>query len=80
LPLPESPWIKQCSSNVPSQTREFADAIAKSGPAVMTLPGVIASPGGLPIVSEGKIIGGIYVSGATGDLDEQCAMAGLTGM
>ena len=27
-------------------TRAFADAIAKAGPAVMTLPGVIASPGG----------------------------------
>jgi glc operon protein GlcG len=58
-------------------TREFAEAIAKSGPAVMTLPGVIASPGGLPIFSGGKVIGGIGVSGVTGDQDEQCAKAGL---
>ena len=34
-------------------TREFAEAIAQNGPAVMTLPGVIASPGGLPIMSDG---------------------------
>lgn len=61
-------------------TREFADSIARSGPAVMTLPGVIASPGGLPILSGGKIIGGIGVSGVTGDQDEQCAKAGLAGM
>ena len=27
-------------------TRAFVDAIAKTGPAVMTLPGVVASPGG----------------------------------
>lgn len=60
-------------------TREFFDTIKKSGPAVMTLPGVIASPGGLPIVSDGKIIGGIGVSGVTGDQDEQCAKAGLVG-
>lgn len=58
-------------------TREFAEAIAKNGPAVMTLPGVIASPGGLPILSDGKVIGGIGVSGMTGDQDEQCAKAGL---
>ena len=61
-------------------TREFASIIAKDGPAVMTLPGVIASPGGLPIMREGKIIGGIGVSGVTGNQDEQCAKAGLAGM
>lgn len=58
-------------------TREFAEAIAKNGPAVMTLPGVIASPGGLPVMSDGKVIGGLGVSGMTGDQDEQCAKAGL---
>jgi glc operon protein GlcG len=58
-------------------TRGFAEAIAKSGPAVMTLPGVVASPGGLPILQDGKVIGGLGVSGVTGDQDEQCAKAGL---
>lgn len=58
-------------------TREFAEAITKSGPAVMTLPGVVASPGGLPIFDDGKVIGGLGVSGVTGDQDEQCAKAGL---
>jgi uncharacterized protein GlcG (DUF336 family) len=61
-------------------TRAFATAIAKGGPAVMTLPGVIASPGGLPIFVEGKVIGGVGVSGVTGDQDEQCAKAGLGAM
>lgn len=61
-------------------TRAFVDAIAKTGPATMTLPGVVASPGGLPIFSGGKVIGGVGVSGVTGDQDEQCAKAGLTGM
>jgi uncharacterized protein GlcG (DUF336 family) len=61
-------------------TRAFATAIAKGGPAVMTLPGVIASPGGLPIFVEGKVVGAIGVSGVTGDQDEQCAKAGLAAM
>jgi len=61
-------------------TRVFADVIAKSGPAVMTLPGVVASPGGIPIMSGGKVIGGVGVSGVTGDQDEQCAKAGLAAM
>jgi glc operon protein GlcG len=61
-------------------TREFASIMAKDGPAVMTLPGVIASPGGLPIMREGKVIGGIGVSGVNGNQDEQCAKAGLSGL
>lgn len=61
-------------------TRAFVDAIAKGGPAVMTLPGVVASPGGIPIMVGGKVVGGVGVSGVTGDQDEQCAKAGLAGI
>ena len=60
-------------------TRAFLDAIAKAGPGVMTLPGVVASPGGIPIVAGGRITGAVGVSGVTGDQDEQCAKAGLGG-
>jgi uncharacterized protein GlcG (DUF336 family) len=58
-------------------TRAFADVINKGGPATATLPGVFASPGGLTIMSDGKVIGGVGVSGVTGDQDEQCAKAGM---
>ena len=58
-------------------TRVFMDGINKGGPATATLPGVFASPGGIPIMADGKVIGGVGVSGVTGDQDEQCAKAGL---
>jgi uncharacterized protein GlcG (DUF336 family) len=58
-------------------TRVFMEGINKGGHATMTLPGVVASPGGMPIFSGGKVIGGVGVSGVTGDQDEQCAKAGL---
>lgn len=58
-------------------TRVFMDAINKGGPATATLPGVFASPGGVPITVDGKVTGGVGVSGGTGDQDEQCAKAGL---
>ncbi len=58
-------------------TRVFADVINKGGPATATLPGVFASPGGMPIMVDGKVTGGVGVSGVTGDQDEQCAKAGL---
>jgi glc operon protein GlcG len=61
-------------------TRAFADVINKGGPATATLPGVMASPGGVPVFVDGRIIGAVGVSGVTGDQDEQCSMAGAKGM
>jgi uncharacterized protein GlcG (DUF336 family) len=61
-------------------TRAFADVINKNSPATATLPGVFASPGGVPIFVDGKVTGAVGVSGVTGDQDEQCAKAGIGGM
>jgi uncharacterized protein GlcG (DUF336 family) len=61
-------------------TRVFMDVINKGSPATATLPGVVASPGGLPLMVGGKVAGAVGVSGVTGDQDEQCAKAGLAGM
>jgi uncharacterized protein GlcG (DUF336 family) len=58
-------------------TRVFMDLINK-GPATATLGGgLTASPGGLPIMVDGKVTGGVGVSGVLGDQDEQCAKAGI---
>ena len=57
-------------------TRVFFEAINKA-PATATLRGVSAPPGGLPIMADGRVIGGVGVSGVAGDQDEQCAKAGL---
>ena len=43
--------------------------INKGGVATPTLPGVFASPGGLPIMVDGKVTSGVGVSGVTGDQD-----------
>jgi glc operon protein GlcG len=59
-------------------TRAFAEVINKGSPATATLPGVFASPGGVPIMADGKVTGAVGVSGVTGDQDEQCAKAGAS--
>jgi glc operon protein GlcG len=61
-------------------TRVFADGINKGSAATATLPGVVGSPGGIPIVVGGKIVGAVGVSGVTGDQDEQCAKAGASAL
>ena len=70
----------RASATFKRPTRVFADVINKGSPATATLPGVVGSPGGLPIVVGGRIIGAAGVSGATGDQDEQCSRAGVSGM
>jgi uncharacterized protein GlcG (DUF336 family) len=61
-------------------TRVFADAINKGNPSVATLPAVVASPGGVPLMVDGKVIGAVGASGMTGDQDEECSLAGAKSM
>jgi len=52
-------------------TRAFEEAVQKSDYRyVLTLDDVIASRGGIPLVEDGKLIGAIGCSGATGSQDE----------
>ena len=67
----------RAAANYRRPTRAFLDAVTQGGPAVMTLPGIVASPGGVPIMAGGKVTGAVGVSGVLGDQDEQCAKAGL---
>lgn len=52
------------------ETRVFFNAAETGHPYVATLdPEIVASPGGLPLVVGGKLIGAIGCSGGTGDQD-----------
>jgi uncharacterized protein GlcG (DUF336 family) len=59
-------------------TLAFQDALAKGGEnlRILSLPNVVASEGGIPLVVDGKIVGAIGVSGMTSAQDGQCAKAG----
>jgi len=59
-------------------TQAFQDALAKGAEnwRILSLPGVVAAEGGIPLVMDGKIVGAIGVSGMTSAQDGQCAKAG----
>jgi glc operon protein GlcG len=59
-------------------TKAFQDTLAAGGDGlrVLSLKGVTAVEGGIPLVMDGKIVGAIGVSGATSAQDAQCAKAG----
>src|SRR6188768_3968777 len=60
-------------------TKVFEDRIAAGGAGLtaLTLDGIIASEGGIPIVIGGKIVGGMGCSGGTGQQDGQACQAGV---
>lgn len=58
-------------------TKMLEEAIAAGRTALLSMPGLTPVEGGLPIVVDGKVIGGIGVSGLTSSQDSQVAQAGL---
>ncbi len=60
-------------------SKVFQDAVASGGAGlrILGLEGAVPLDGGLPLIIDGKLVGGIGVSGAAGDQDAQCAKAGV---
>jgi uncharacterized protein GlcG (DUF336 family) len=63
-------------------TKVFQDLVGQGGPnlRLLRLTGASVLEGGIPIVADGKIIGGIGVSGMTSEQDAQIAQAGIEAM
>jgi glc operon protein GlcG len=59
------------------ETRVFEDAIQlKQNYYALSLDGIIASRGGIPLIEAGKIVGAIGCSGGTGSQDEAACKVG----
>ena len=63
-------------------TKVFQDLVNRAQPVlnVITLDDVIASDGGIPIIVDGKLIGAIGCSGATGEQDGIACTAGVNAL
>ena len=63
-------------------TKAFQDDVAAAGQGLryLTLPGVVAAEGGIPLVIDGRIVGAIGVSGGTYLQDGQVATAGAAAL
>jgi len=67
---------KQYLINNKRPTKAFGDVIGSGRRALLTLNGISAVEGGVPIIQNGKIIGAIGISGGTSQQDCQVAAAG----
>jgi glc operon protein GlcG len=67
--------------NFRRETKVFEDGIQlKNLNYIMTLDGIVASRGGIPLVEGGKIVGAIGCSGGTGSQDEVACKVGAASL
>lgn len=60
-----------------SPSRNGAESLKKGNTEVLAFPEFFPNQGGLPILVDGAILGGISASGAKSEIDEAIAQAGL---
>jgi len=60
-----------------SPSKDAAEAVKKGNLDVLAFPDYFPNQGGLPILVDGQILGGIAASGAKSEIDEAVAQAGL---
>jgi uncharacterized protein GlcG (DUF336 family) len=61
-------------------TKASEDAVTSGRLIHLALPGVIPAEGGVPLVREGSIVGGLGISGVRSFQDGQIAQAGASGL
>ena len=67
----------RASASFRRPTKVFEDGVQKSdNKYLLSLDGIIASRGGIPLIEDGKLIGAIGCSGGTGSQDEVACTAG----
>lgn len=56
------------------------DEMAKTRPAITSIPGIVPLQGGVPVMVDGQLVGAVGVSGATSEQDVQVAEAGISAL
>jgi glc operon protein GlcG len=60
-----------------SPSKDAADTVKKGSVEALAFPDFFPNQGGLPIIIDGQILGGISASGAKSEIDEAVAQAGI---
>lgn len=60
-----------------SPSKDGADTVKKGSVEALAFPNFFPNQGGLPIIADGRILGGIAASGAKSEIDEAIAQAGI---
>ena len=77
LHTPDAAWMKARTAAIAQTATASLQEDVRSNPALLSFPGRMPVAGGVPIVRQGQVIGGIGSSGGAPDEDERVCAAGL---
>ncbi len=83
LHTPEAAWLKARTAAIVRTPTAALQEQVHADPALLSFPGRMPLAGGMPLLHEGRVVGGVGSSGARPDEDEQvcrAAVAALAGL
>jgi uncharacterized protein GlcG (DUF336 family) len=70
----------RCAVAFKRPTKAFEEAVAGGRNALLAMPGAVPIEGGVPLTVDGKVIGGVGVSGSRAPDDGKVALAGAAAL
>ena len=83
LHTPEAAWLKARTAAIVRTSTAALQEQVQADPALLSFPGRMPLAGGMPLLHQGRVVGGVGSSGARPDEDEQvcqAAVAALAGL
>ena len=80
LHTPEAAWLKARTAAIVRTATATLEQQVQADPALLSFPGRMPLAGGLPIVHQGQVIGGVGSSGGKPEQDEQVCQAALAAL
>ena len=80
LHTPEAAWLKARTAAIVRQPTAELQAAIPANPALLAFPGRLPLTGGLPLVFEGTVVGGVGSSGGTPDEDVAICQAAVAAL
>ena len=80
LHTPEAAWLKARTAAIVRTATATLQEQVQANPALLSFPGRMPLAGGMPLVHQGQVVGGVGSSGARPDQDEAVCQAVLVAL
>ena len=80
LHTPEAAWLKARTAAIVRTATATLQEQVQADPALLSFPGRMPLAGGMPLVHQGHVVGGVGSSGARPDQDEAVCQAALVAL
>ncbi len=80
LHTPEAAWLKARTAAIVRSSTAALEHQVQADPALLSFPGRMPLAGGVPLLHQGQVVGGVGSSGGSPEQDEQVCRAALAAL